>query len=158
MPTLRQSFSLAVLRVSLGLLLFWWGLSKILVPASGTKISNKFYEGMFSNDDLQFYFGFVQVVVGSCVILGLYKKFAVPAQLIITGGSSLAIWNALIDPFGLFLPVAKVAPIQHLFYPSAIALAGAAVLIALREFDYFSIDQWRARRGETVVSPGIPAE
>ena len=107
---------------------------------------------------MQFYFGFLQVLIGSCVILGLFKKFAVPAQLIITGGSSLAIWNALVDPFGLFLPIAKVAPIQHLFYPSAIALAATAVMIALRELDYFSLDQWLARRKKDVSSPVVPAE
>lgn len=158
MPNFRQSLSLAVLRISLGLLLFWWGLSKILIPSGGTKISDKFYSGLFSNDEIQFYFGFLQVIIGMCVILGLFKKFAVPAQLIITGGSSLAIWNALIDPFGLFLPVAKVASIQHLFYPSAIALAAAAVMIAMREFDHFSLDQWLARRKNNTTSPIAPAE
>lgn len=158
MPNIKQSLSLAVLRVSLGLLLFWWGLSKILLPSSGTKISNKFYAGMFSSDDLQFYFGILQVLIGVCVIFGLYKKFAVPAQLIITGGSSLAIWSALIDPFGLFLPVDKIAPVQHLFYPSVIALAGAGVLIAMREMDYFSLDQWRERRRNDAEPLATPAE
>jgi len=153
MLSVKQSITLAVLRVSLGLLLFWWGLSKILSPTKGTKISDKFYGGFFSFDELQYYFGFLQVAVGVCVAIGLWKRYAVPVQLIITGGSSLAIWNALLDPFALYLPVAKVAPVQHLFYPSAIALAGAAVLIAMREHDRFSIDHWLSRRGPIPATP-----
>lgn len=162
MLSTKQSISLAVLRVSLGLLLFWWGLSKILTPEKGTKVSDHFYGGLFSNDTLQYFFGYAQVVIGICVILGLLKKYAVPAQLLITGGSSLAIWNALLDPFALYLPVAKVAPVQHLFYPSLIALAAAAFLMTLREHDRFSIDSWLSDRksdGTDVPDTShIPAE
>lgn len=153
MISAKQSITLAVLRVSLGLLLFWWGLSKILSPAKGTNISDKFYGGWFSYDDLQYYFGYLQVAVGICVAIGLWKRYAVPVQLVITGGSSLAIWNALLDPFALYLPVAKVAPVQHLFYPSAIALAGAAVMIAMREHDRFSVDHWLSKRAPIDAPP-----
>lgn len=162
MLTVKQSIALAVLRVSLGLLLFWWGLSKIVAPATGTNISDKFYSGFFSGDMLQYYFGYLQVAIGICVALGFLKKYAVPAQLVITGGSSLAIWNALLDPFALYLPVAKVAPVQHLFYPSAIALAAAVVLITLREHDRFSVDNWLSRRRSNRTNgseaPHVPAE
>jgi len=158
MLTVKQSITLAVLRVSLGLLLFWWGLSKIVVPVKGVKISDKFYGGYFSFDSLQYAFGYVQVIVGLCVIFGFMKRYAVPTQLIITGGSSLAIWNALLDPFALYLPVAKVAPVQHLFYPSMIALAGAAVMIALRDHDVFSVDHWMSKRNKPRNMLQVPAE
>ncbi|MEO0362916.1 MAG: hypothetical protein AAF322_17480 [Pseudomonadota bacterium] len=138
--TPAQALALAALRVTLGLLLVWWGLAKITNAGMGVSVSNKFYLGLFSDKDLQFWFGWAQLAVGGCVALGLMKKFAVPAQLVITGGSSLAIWNALLDPFALWLPVEKVAPVQHLFYPSAIALAGAAAMIAFRKQDVYSLD------------------
>ena len=159
MLNIKQSLALAALRVTLGFLLIWWGLSKVLAPTKGVKISDRFYHGLFSNDALQYYFGYVQVVVGICVAIGLWKRFAVPAQVIITGGSSLAIWNALLDPFALYLPVAKVAPVQHLFYPSAIALAAAVFLITLRDYDIFCVDHWLSKRKTSDSDTAtIPAE
>ncbi|WP_350332972.1 hypothetical protein [Coralliovum pocilloporae] len=144
-----QEIALLILRITIGMLLVWWGLAKVVNPGMGVMVSKKFYFDMFSIKTLQYYFGYVQIVVGACVASGFLRRFAVPAQLMITGISSLAIWQALLDPFGLYLPVAKVAGIQHLFYPSAIILAASATLIVFRSMDRLALDNlFFAKRDE----------
>ena len=157
--TKSQQFALLALRVSLGMLLVWWGLAKIMKPQMGVKIQQKFYGELFPSVDLQFGWGFVQVAIGTMVVVGLYRKQAVIGQLLITGFSSMMIWSALLDPFGLWLPVAKVAGMQHLFYPSVIALCGAAIMIAFRDQDRMNLDTWfKNRRGGDSDIASIPAE
>jgi len=130
------------------MLLVWWGLSKIVKPAGGVQIQNKFYFGLFPGDSVQYAFGFVELFIGLLVVFGLFRKYAVFAQLAVTGFSAVAIWSALLDPFGLWLPVDKLSGVQHLFYPSVIALCGAAVMIAFRHQDRFSLDSLiESRRG-----------
>lgn len=143
---MKQQIALMALRISLGMLLVWWGLAKILNPKMGVGISKKFYFDLASFENVQYMFGYLQFVVGLLVVLGLFRKIAVPTQIIITGGSALSIWSALLDPFGLFLPVAKLAPVQHLFYPSVIALAGASVMLAFRGHDRLCLDVWLKKR------------
>lgn len=155
--TKAQGYALLALRVSLGMLLVWWGLAKIVKPKMGLAVQKKFYFGMFDSMDLQFFFGFLEVGVGLLVVLGLFRMIAVPAQLTITGFSAATIWSALLDPFALWLPVDKVAGIQHLFYPSVIALCGAAVMIAFRKQDHLALDSILARRNQD-TSAAMPAE
>lgn len=153
---LAEALALLALRVSLGMLLVWWGLSRIVQPGSGVGIQKKFYHELFPDIALQHAFGYVEAAIGALVAVGLLRRFVVPAQLAITGFSAVMIWSALIDPFGLWLPVAKIAPIQHLFYPSVIALAGAGVVIAFRDRDRFALDvalrRLAERRGTTTAA------
>lgn len=153
----RHSLALLALRVSLGMLLVWWGLSKIVKPGMGVNVQKKFYFGMFPGESLQYAFGFVEVAIGALVVLGLFRKYAVIAQLAVTGFSAMTIWSALLDPFALWLPIEKVAGIQHLFYPSVIALTGAFVMIVFREADRFSLDAVLARGGNSEAN-AVPAE
>lgn len=156
--TRNQEIALMVLCVTIGFLLIWWGLAKIVNPGMGVGMSKKFYFDLFSVSDLQFWFGWVQLAVGSCVALGLGRKIFVPLQLLITGGSSLAIWNALLDPFALYLPVEKVAGMQHLFYPSLIILAASATLILFRAQDRLCLDSAIADWGGLITqTPGARA-
>lgn len=151
----RQSLALMALRVSLGLLLFWWGLNRVVAPGDGMNVQKKFYSGLFPGEALQQGFGLLQLTIGLLVIAGLWRKFAVPAQLLITGFSAATIWSALLDPFGLWLPVEKIASIQHLFYPSVIALCGAMVLLAFRSMDRWALDAVLARRPtRSAMQPG----
>ena len=147
--TKRHYISLAALRVSLGMLLVWWGLHRIDAPAKTVGLQKKFYFELFPSEALQYAFGYFELAVGLLVVFGLYRKYAVPAQLMITGFSAATIWSALLDPFALFLPFDKVASIQHLFYPSVIALAAATFLFLLRDHDRFSLDYLLTQRGKS---------
>lgn len=153
-----QALALMALRVALGMLLVWWGLIKILKPGMGVNIQGKFYFGLFPGEALQYGFGYVQVLIGLLVVVGLFRKIAVPAQLAVTGFSAATIWSALLDPFALWLPVEKIAGVQHLFYPTVIALAGAMVMLAFRQQDRLNLDTVLAARRGPAAPAGIPAE
>ncbi len=148
-----QAFSLFALRVSLGMLMVWWGLAKIVNPKMGLGVQKKFYFSLFDSADMQFAFGFFQLAVGLLVVLGLFRALAVPAQIAITGFSALTIWSALLDPFALWLPVDKIVGIQHLFYPSVIALCGATVMIAFRQQDRLALDNFLKPRRDDTLAP-----
>lgn len=155
--TKRHYLSIAVLRISLGMLLVWWGLHRILTPMKGVGLQQKFYFGLFPSESIQYAFGYFELTVGALVVLGLFRKFAVPAQLMITGFSAMTIITALLDPFALWLPFEKVAPIQHLFYPSVIALASAVFLFLMREHDRLSLDHLLSSMRKP-SAPVMPAE
>ncbi|WP_350332973.1 hypothetical protein [Coralliovum pocilloporae] len=140
--TSAQAASLLALRVTIGMLLVWWGLARIVNPDMGVAVSAKFYLDVFSLDALQYYFGFAQVLIGLCVVVGFKRTYTVPAQFLITGLSSLSIWQALLDPFGFYLPLEKISEVQHLFYPSAVIIAGSLTLIAFKSMDRWALDRW----------------
>lgn len=156
----RHAAALCALRVSLGLLLVWWGLARAITPDMGINVQKHFYFGLFESTALQAAFGYVELGVGVLVAAGLVRVVAVPMQLAITGFSAATIWSALLDPFALYLPVAKLAPVQHLFYPSVIALCGAAVMIAFSAQDRYCLDRLIAdrRKAAARTTAVVPAE
>ena len=123
----------------------WWGLAKILKPNLAMNVQKKFYHDLFPSADLLMSFGYFQVFIGALVILGLFRAVAVTAQLTISGFSAAMIASALVDPFGLWLPVEKVSGIQHLFYPTVIILTSAGVMIAFKAQDWICLDQLMKR-------------
>lgn len=153
-----QAVALCALRVSLGMLLVWWGLARIVKPAMGVGVQKKFYLGFFDSVDLQYVFGFIEVGVGLLIVVGLWRRYAVPLQLMITGFSATMIWSALLDPFALWLPVEKVAGFQHLFYPTVIGLCAAMVIVVFREHDRFNLDSYLASRAKRSEPSVVPAE
>jgi len=154
----RHAAALCALRVSLGLLLVWWGVARVATPDMGLNVQKHFYFGLFDSAGLQSAFGMVEAGVGTLVALGLLRRIAVPMQLAITGFSAATIWSALVDPFALFLPVAKLAPVQHLFYPSVVALCAAAVMIVFAAQDRWCLDRLIAERRGRIDGAAIPAE
>ncbi|WP_299730301.1 DoxX family membrane protein [uncultured Tateyamaria sp.] len=154
----RQALTLMALRISLGMLLVWWGLAKIVKPGMGVQVQKKFYFGLFPGDDLQYAFGYVELIIGLLVVFGLFRIYAVLAQLAVTGFSAMTIWSALLDPFALWLPMDKIAGMQHLFYPTVIALCGSAVMIAFRKEDRFCLDAFFKSRRNTYAGETFPAE
>jgi len=139
-PTVAQKSSLLALRITVGLLLFWWGLACVMNPEMGSGISEKFYFGALSGAQLQYFVGWAQVAIGLLAAAGLFRAVVAPVVLAVVGLSALSFWNALLDPFGFYLPVEKVSGAQHLFYPSAVVIAGAVVLIVFRSWDRYALD------------------
>lgn len=140
--TKRHFLALAALRASLGLLLFWWGMMRVFSPEKGVGLQEKFYFKLFPGADLQWMFGYAQIVIGLLVIIGLFRFVVMPLQLAICAFSASTIITALLDPFGLWLPFAKIAPVQHLFYPSVIILISGIVMWLFRKQDKFSADHF----------------
>lgn len=161
--TKRHHFALAALRVSLGLLIFWWGMNRVVAPAKGIGLQDKFYFGLFPGEDLQLMFGYAQVVIGLLVIVGLFRFIVVPAQLGICLFSASTILPALLDPFGLWLPFDKISSVQHLFYPSMIIACAGVLMLLFREQDKINLDTFlfsrRKSEPETDEAIGVmPAE
>lgn len=133
-----KAASLLLLRVSTGLLLMIWGMIRLGAPEAGVHISEKYYQGVVSYAALQQPWGAAQLLIGALVCLGLFRRFAYPAQAVILCVGALAIWKYLLDPLGMYLLNAESR--QVLFFPSLAVAAATLVLLAFRSDDRLSLD------------------
>lgn len=129
---------LLFMRVSTGTLLILWGLIKIAKPDVAIGVSEKYYHGVVSASAIQMPFGIVQVAVGLLVILGLFRRYAYPAQAAILVAGALAIWKYLVDPYGMWLLTPDTSNL--LFFPSLAVAAATLALIAFRDEDRLALD------------------
>jgi hypothetical protein len=113
---------------------------RIVAPERGMGVQKKFYFELFPSVDLQFAFGVAQVAIGLLVVVGLFRVIVVPLQFAICAFSAATIATALLDPFALWLPVDKIAPVQHLFYPTVIILCASVLMMLLRKEDTYNLD------------------
>lgn len=135
---MRQA-SLLLLRVSIGLLMVFWGIDKLVNVEHGMQVSEGFYLGLFSIPVLLQAFGVLQVLLGLLVIAGVARNLVYPALLAITAATALGVWKSIVDPWGWYLQGSNV-----LFYPSLIIFAASLVLWAFRGDD--TLAPGRARR------------
>lgn len=128
--------SLLIMRIGTGMLLVLWGGLRLFRDGAGEGLAEKYYGGMGADSTLQAAFASVELLIGTLVVLGLFRKYALIGQAVILVGGALAIWKHFLDPFGLYLHESG----NLLFFPS-ITVAGAALaLIALRENDTLALD------------------
>lgn len=125
-----QRTSLLFLRVSLGGLMVYWGIDKLINVSHGVTVAQKFYGGLSVATALMQAFGALQVALGVLIMLGLLARVTYPALLLVTGATLLAVWKSIVDPFKLVLDGGTL-----IFYPSLIIFAGAFVLYAFRDTD-----------------------
>lgn len=123
-----QRNALLFLRISLGGLMVYWGVDKLINVAHGVTVAQKFYGGLNVATTLMQAFGIAQVVLGALLILGLFTRVTYPALLLVTGTTLLAVWKSILDPFKLVLQGGNL-----IFYPSLIIFAAALVLLAFRD-------------------------
>jgi putative oxidoreductase len=133
-----KAASLLVLRISLGLLMVFWGLDKLVNVEHGLEVSRHFYLDLFSSAALLNVFGALQVALGLAIVLGWLRRFAYPLLLLITGATLLGVWRSVVDPWGWYMEGGNV-----LFYPSLIIFAAAWVLYCFRDEDRHSLDRRR---------------
>ncbi len=136
-----KALSLALMRVSLGFLMIIWAVIKVSSPERGVGLSDKYYGGLFSVADVQFYFGIFQIVLGVMVIIGLLSIVTFVLQFAINAFTAGAIWKSIIDPLGLVFENTNI-----LFYPSLTVALACLVLIAFRKEDTLSVDGVLSRR------------
>lgn len=142
------------LRISLGSLLAWWGLARVINPKMGVSVQGKFYFDLFNSEALQLAFGYAEIAIGCMVMVGFLRVIAMPLQIAITGFSAMTIWTALLDPFALWLPFEKVSGAQHLFYPTVVMLCGAGIMVAFRKVDRLNIDTLlKNRKADPAMMP-----
>lgn len=131
--------TLLLLRVSLGLLMLIWGVDKLVDVEHGLGVAERFYLGVGAEAGILAALGVLEMLLGVFVILGLMRRIAYSALVVVCGITALGVWRSIVDPWGWWLEGTNV-----LFYPSLIILAGALVLWAFVDHDRISLD---ARRG-----------
>jgi putative oxidoreductase len=138
-----KTFSLAFLRVSMGLLLMIWGVIRVAAPNAGTGVSTKYYGGIGAATSIQYAWGTALLVIGFLTVLGLLRRFALPAQAVVLCVGALAIAKYLVDPLGMWLLSREDS--QVLFFPSLAMAAASLLLVALREDDRWTLDRLLTR-------------
>jgi len=142
LPGLKP-WGLLLLRTGTGLLLVIWGLLRVMTPAVGPGLANRYYSGMFDGQTLQVAYGAAEVLIGAFVVLGLFRRFAYPAQALILIPGMLMIWRYVLDPFGAYLMSQEDS--QILFFPSLTVAAATLVLLAFGDEDRLALDRVFAR-------------
>lgn len=138
-----KAWSLLLLRIGTGLLLMLWGALRLMTPAAGPGLAQKYYSGFMNGPVFQLAFGLAEVIVGLLVVAGLFRRVAYPAQALVLVPGALMLWRYLLDPMGLYLLDRETS--QILFFPSITVAAAALVLIAFRDEDRLALDALLAR-------------
>ena len=133
-----KALLLLALRITTGALLIIWGLIKINTPEVAGKISDVFYFGYLSAENIQFPLGAAQVILGVLVILGLARKIIYPIQALILVIGAAAIWQHIADPLGLYLLEGKA---NKLFFPSSTVAVASLILLAFKDDDGIALDR-----------------
>lgn len=131
-----KAWTLLFLRISLGWLLVIWGADKIFNVEHGMAVANKFYFGFLASEMLLSIAGILQVLVGLAVVVGVFRRWVYPAQILLNAASLFAVFASVIDPWGWFIEGTNV-----LFYPSLIVFAGSLLLVAYRDEDSLALDK-----------------
>ncbi|MDT8370202.1 MAG: hypothetical protein RQ745_13430 [Longimicrobiales bacterium] len=131
-----KGWTLALLRLSIGLLVFWWGLDKIVAVNHAVGVSDTFYGGLLSNPSILPILGGVQILVALAFIAGFRRGITDWLITLMNAGSMVAVWKSVVDPFGHVLEGTNA-----LFFPALITVAGCLVLIALHDQEEYVLDR-----------------
>lgn len=130
--------ALLLLRISLGLLMIWWGLDKLVNVEHSLVVSAHFYGGVVGSAAAWKLAGVLQIALGAFILAGWLRRFTYPALMIVTGVTMLGVWRSIVDPWGWTFEDANV-----LFYPSLIIFAGAWVLWTAQAHERWTLDARR---------------
>lgn len=140
-----KSGLILALRASTGLLLIIWGSLRAFSPEKGVGLADKYYGGAVNSETLQAAFGWSEMALGVCVILGLFRFLTYPLQALILVGGVIPIWKHILDPRSLYLFGADERA-NILFFPSTTVAVAALILLVFREYDTLSLDRALKRR------------
>jgi uncharacterized membrane protein YphA (DoxX/SURF4 family) len=129
--------ALLIMRIGTGMLLVLWGGVRLLEEGMGPNLANKYYGGVGADGTLQLAFAAVEVALGALVVLGLLRRFTLPAAAVILVGGAIPIWRHLLDPYGIYLH----QDANLLFFPSLTVAGASLALIAFRDMDRLALDR-----------------
>lgn len=132
-----------VLRISLGLFLFLWGLDKLVAPADTVKIFEHFYKIQLGVS-LATIVGVAEMGLGLAVVVGFCRTFSYGLGLTLHLISTLSSWQQLLDPWGKIWNQGKNS---HLFLASIPVLAAFVILFMNRSDEEVTLDRALRRRG-----------
>lgn len=130
-----KQWSLFFLRLTIGALLVWWGLDKLVQVEHGVEVATHFYFGVGTGRAFLQAFGVFEAALGLLIMLGWLRRWTYPLLLLITGVTLIGVWQSVVDPWGWVLEGSNA-----LFYPSVIIFAGSLVLWAFRDTDLLALD------------------
>jgi uncharacterized membrane protein YphA (DoxX/SURF4 family) len=130
-----KAWSLLLLRVSLGLLLVFWGLDKLVNVDHSVRVAERFYLGVGATVWFLNAFGVAETLIGILVVVGKWRRLTYPLMLVMFTVSGLSVWKSIVDPWGWVFEDSNV-----LFYPSLIIFAGALVVWGFKEEDTMALD------------------
>lgn len=125
----RSEAAYSLLRVSVGLLVLWWGIDKIVNVEHALAVSDRFYLGLFSSGLLLQAWGVLQSAAAVLYIAGKAGRWVYPLILLMNTVSILGVWSSIVDPWGFVLEGTNA-----LFFPS-LTIFAASLLIWLRDLD-----------------------
>lgn len=131
-----KAFAFLLLRISVALLIVLWGIDKIVDPAHGVAVSDRFYGGLLSLPALMPVFGGAQILVGALALVGLFRRVVDPLVLLLNTASLVGVWRSILDPWGWYMEGTNV-----LFFPSLIVFAASLVLVLNREAETLVLDR-----------------
>lgn len=132
------TIGICMLRVSMGALMVFWGLDKLVNVEHGIRVAQTFYFGVGASAAILGVFGVAQVLLGLLIVLGWQRRYAYPALFLITLATAIGVWRSILDPWGWWLEGGNV-----LFYPSAIILSASLVLWGMQKHDTLNLDSRR---------------
>lgn len=141
-PYLPWRYGNLVLRISLGLFLFLWGLDKLVAPADTVKIFDHFYK-MQLDASTTTIVGIAEMCLGLAIAVGFLRVFSYGLGLFLHLISTLSSWQQLLDPWGKIWNQGKNS---HLFLASIPVLAAFIALFMNRSDEDFTLD--RRMRGK----------
>jgi len=141
-----KRWSLFLLRLSIGLLVFWWGLDKVTDVEHAVGVSDAFYSGLLSSPAVMPILGVLQMLVGAAYVAGFQRAWVNWVVLLINTGSMVGVWRSIVDPFGHFMDGTNA-----LFFPSLTVFAGCLVLIAFRDEEEVVLDR-RSAAGDHLAN------
>ena len=133
-----RGVTLLFLRISLGLLMIIWGADKLVNPAHGIVVAERFYFGLMSSASFMPALGIAEILLGLMVIAGILRQYSYVLLAIVTGITLVGVWRSVLDPWGWYL-----GKTNALFYPSLIVFAGVLVLMAFRDEDRLVVGRRR---------------
>lgn len=131
-----KTWTLLLLRVSLGWLLVIWGADKLFNVEHGMAVASTFYFGFLAVESALRVAGALQMLVGLAVVVGFARRWVYPVQLLLNGAALLAVMQSVIDPWSWLFEGSNA-----LFYPSLIIFAASLLLIAYRDEDRLALDR-----------------
>ena len=134
-----KAATLLFLRITTGMLLVIWGTNKLLKSGLGTKLSETYYNGLFSAEALQLPLAVGEIALGVLVVLGVLRIITYPIQAIVLGFGAVMLWQHMLDPLSLYL-WEDGSKANLLFFPSTTVFAASLVLLAFKEHDALSLD------------------
>lgn len=129
-----KTASLFLLRLSVALLILVWGVDKIVNPAHGAGVAERFYFGILSTESVMPALGVAEIALAALLGAGVLRKITLPIVAVITGMTLIGVWRSVLDPLGLYLGRTNI-----LFFPSLIIFFAVLVLIAFRGEDRWAL-------------------